>query len=71
MGKTDDLVCTTGKVQIDGDIYVKYWKYVDPKNTTKANFPVIAMHGGPAFTHNYMLPLKLLARKGYPVIFYD
>lgn len=29
------------------------------------------MHGGPAFTHNYMLPLKLLARKGYPVIFYD
>ena len=29
------------------------------------------MHGGPSFTHNYMVPLKLLARKGYPVIFYD
>jgi pimeloyl-ACP methyl ester carboxylesterase len=29
------------------------------------------MHGGPAFTHNYMIPLKLLARKGHPVIFYD
>lgn len=29
------------------------------------------MHGGPSFTHNYMIPLKILARKGYPVIFYD
>lgn len=30
-GKTDDLVCTTGKVKIEGDIYVTYWKYEDPK----------------------------------------
>ncbi len=32
---------------------------------------VIALHGGPAFTHNYILPLKLLASMGYPVLFYD
>mgnify|MGYP006953057575 CR=1 FL=1 len=51
MGMTDDLECTTGKITIDGDIFVKYWKYTDPKNTSKSEFPVIAMHGGPAFTH--------------------
>jgi pimeloyl-ACP methyl ester carboxylesterase len=71
IGNTDDLVCTQGKIKIEGDIYITYWKYEDPNCTDKKNFPVIAMHGGPAFTHNYMIPLKLLARKGYPVIFYD
>lgn len=33
--------------------------------------PVIAIHGGPAFTHNYIVPLKLLADSGHEVIFYD
>ena len=32
---------------------------------------VVALHGGPAFTHNYMLPLMLLADEGHPVVFYD
>ena len=72
IGNTDDFTCTTGRVQIKDDLYVTYWRYEDPKHPeTKKNHPVIAMHGGPSFTHNYMIPLKLLARKGYPVIFYD
>jgi L-proline amide hydrolase len=32
---------------------------------------VIGLHGGPSFTHHYILPLKLLADSGYPVILYD
>lgn len=72
IGNTDDYTVTTGRVKIKGDLYVTYWRYEDPKHPdTKKNDPVIAMHGGPSFTHNYMIPLKLLARKGYPVIFYD
>jgi L-proline amide hydrolase len=37
----------------------------------KSNGTVIAIHGGPAFCHNYILPLILLVRDGYTVIFYD
>ena len=33
-------------------------------------FPA-GLHGGPSFTHNYILPLKLLAASGYPIILYD
>jgi pimeloyl-ACP methyl ester carboxylesterase len=32
---------------------------------------VIGLHGGPAFCHNYILPLKLLANFGWSVILYD
>ena len=32
---------------------------------------VVGLHGGPSFCHNYILPLKLLAKEGYTVIFYD
>lgn len=32
---------------------------------------LLALHGGPAVTHHYIVPLKLLADYGYEVIFYD
>lgn len=47
------------------------WKYENSAFSALNNPPVIAIHGGPGFTHNYMLPLMLLADEGYPVIFYD
>ena len=32
---------------------------------------VVAIHGGPACCHNYILPLQLLVNEGYNVLFYD
>jgi len=61
------------KLEKDGYIgHIKWWAYFPHEANDKP--PIIALHGGPAFTHNYMLPLKLLAYPefgGYPVIFYD
>jgi pimeloyl-ACP methyl ester carboxylesterase len=52
---------------------VMTWKYDAPGGTTTTrSVPVICLHGGPAFPHNYILPLKLLTHKyGYSCIFYD
>lgn len=33
--------------------------------------PIVVIHGGPSFTHNYMLPLKQQACRGRTVVFYD
>lgn len=48
---------------------VHSWIYYNPKVQQKT--PIIVIHGGPSFTHNYLLPLKLLAEFGYPLVFYD
>jgi proline iminopeptidase len=32
---------------------------------------VLCLHGGPGFTHDYLLPLADLASSGYKVVFYD
>ncbi len=40
-----------------------------PDATTK--LPLIAVHGGPGFTHNYLEPLEQLAHTGRPVVLYD
>jgi len=47
---------------------VRYW-HADFVGKEKG--VVIGLHGGPAFCHNYILPLKLLANFGYTVILYD
>ena len=52
--------------------HIKWWAFYPCEGGDKP--PIIAMHGGPSFTHKYMLPLKLMAYPefgGYPVIFYD
>ena len=33
--------------------------------------PLVTIHGGPAWGHSYLLPLKQLACRGRPVLFYD
>ena len=33
--------------------------------------PLVALHGGPGATHDYLLPLAELARDGRAVVFYD
>lgn len=33
--------------------------------------PIVAIHGGPGWPHNYMLPLQQQACRGRPVYFYD
>ena len=67
----DDLRCKTGTMPTGEGLYIRYWVYTSKKNHQPSLPPVIAIHGGPGFTHNYMLPLQLLAREGYTVIFYD
>ena len=70
----DDLQVETGSLTIR-DIPVKYWRYKQKDQGTtiigSTNYPIIAIHGGPGYTHNYMLPLKQLACSGREVIFYD
>ena len=58
-------------MQIRG-VDVRYWKYERLPNTSKSSsVPIIFIHGGPGFTHNYLLPLKEQACRGRPVYFYD
>lgn len=68
IGNMDHLTCLKESLEIRG-LKVAYWRYDNPRLVTKP--PVIAIHGGPACPHGYILPLKLLAHLGYPVIFYD
>jgi proline iminopeptidase len=50
------------------DRYQLYWKSVGepgPRGT------VLALHGGPGATHDYLLSLNDLARHGYRIVYYD
>lgn len=68
IGSTFDIKCQERSF-LFRDMNIATFTYdiagVDPKGH------VIAIHGGPSFCHNYMLPLQLLAREGYSVTFYD
>jgi L-proline amide hydrolase len=68
IGDTSHLQCTEKSFEIRG-LTVQCWTYSNPAVETRT--PVIGLHGGPSFCHNYILGLKLLANHGYPVIFYD
>jgi pimeloyl-ACP methyl ester carboxylesterase len=73
IGDTTDISCTNYEM-IFKDLKIAIWKYSCNNSSidaTSKKFPVVAIHGGPACCHNYMLPLKLLAREGYDIIFYD
>ena len=53
-----------------GETYQTYYKvFGDVAN--RSNTPLIALHGGPGLSHDYLLPLSDLADAGIPVIFYD
>eukprot|EP00585_Thalassiosira_rotula_P012070 CAMPEP_0196136932 /NCGR_PEP_ID=MMETSP0910-20130528/5068_1 /TAXON_ID=49265 /ORGANISM="Thalassiosira rotula, Strain GSO102" /LENGTH=449 /DNA_ID=CAMNT_0041397299 /DNA_START=12 /DNA_END=1362 /DNA_ORIENTATION=+ len=70
-----DLQVETGTLVLRS-IPVKYWRYTRQSedsfnNESTITIPIIAVHGGPSWPHNYMLPLKQLACRGTEVIFYD
>jgi pimeloyl-ACP methyl ester carboxylesterase len=68
IGDTSHIICEESSFVING-LTVQTWIYYNPKIQQKP--PIIVIHGGPGFTHNYLLPLKLLAEFGYPLVFYD
>ena len=68
IGNSKHLMCEESVVLVRG-LSIKCWKYSNSAVAQKS--PIFAVHGGPAFTHNYMLPLKILCDDGYPLIFYD
>ena len=66
----DPQTKTAGEFEIKG-LKVAYNVYESEKYNLKNRPPVIAVHGGPGFTCNYMMPIKKVASMGYPVVMYD
>uniref|UniRef100_A0A0G4IFI9 AB hydrolase-1 domain-containing protein n=1 Tax=Chromera velia CCMP2878 TaxID=1169474 RepID=A0A0G4IFI9_9ALVE len=64
-----DLVYTSHSMAVKG-FTLKYWKYSSTK-TDHTNPTLVGIHGGPGGDHQYLLPLKQLACRGFPVILYD
>lgn len=71
IGNTDHIECKTTAVFNRG-LTIRIFEY-KIKNITSFNqkSPIIVIHGGPSFCHNYLLPLQLLCNYGHTVIFYD
>ena len=67
IGELPEITKTQGTMESRG-LTVTWWRYASADADKP---PIIGLHGGPAFTHNYILPLKLLATTGHPVILYD
>ncbi len=73
MGRPEtDFICEKSSFLIKG-LTVACWSYSlkDSVDRSKESTPIIAIHGGPSFCHNYILPLIRLCEYGYKVIFYD
>ena len=70
IGETADIQCNIQYV-VHRDLNIATFTYSSTDQLSVPKGYVIAIHGGPAFCHNYLLPLKLLVREGYTVIFYD
>lgn len=73
----DDLIGDTTHLQSEEKVLeirgLKLWsiKYFHADWVGREKGLVVGLHGGPAFCHNYILPLKLLANAGYTVLLYD
>eukprot|EP00931_Biecheleriopsis_adriatica_P055997 TRINITY_DN33197_c0_g1_i1.p1 TRINITY_DN33197_c0_g1~~TRINITY_DN33197_c0_g1_i1.p1 ORF type:complete len:447 (-),score=67.78 TRINITY_DN33197_c0_g1_i1:189-1529(-) len=59
-----------GSIAIRG-LHAKYWKYTSVNWSNNSKLPILMVHGGPAWSHQYMLPLKQQACRGREVVFYD
>jgi L-proline amide hydrolase len=60
-------VSAEGVAPFDG--YETWYRIEDELGAEQA--PLVALHGGPGATHEYLLPLVDLARDGRAVVFYD
>jgi hypothetical protein len=69
IGDTSHLECEMSDIVVKG-LIVRCWIYRS-KEIACSKPAIIGIHGGPAFTHRYILPLKLLADAGHAVILYD
>lgn len=70
IGDTTHMTMTKASFQLRG-LSVQTFLYSSTRYQGRKKPTVIAIHGGPAFTHNYIVPLKLLTDYGHDVIFYD
>lgn len=68
IGDTSHIICEESSFILN-NLTIQTWVYYNPKVQQRP--PIIVIHGGPGFTHNYLLSLKLLAEFGYPIVFYD
>ena len=84
-----ELEVETDIITMRGGIPVRYWRYRNKYWKNKQSYnknnddndqppesqkpPLIVLHGGPSFPHQYLLPLKQIActGNGRHVIFYD
>lgn len=58
---------------VAGEKYLTYCKVVGDL-TDRTKTPIVVLHGGPGFSHDYLIPISDLALSTYssnPVIFYD
>ena len=59
-------------VATENGLAVTCWLYRAASVPADAELPVVVgLHGGPAFAHNYILPLILLCDAGFAVLLYD
>lgn len=65
-----DLIVTKGTFVTRNKLKIHYWRYTSP-NLDKDKFPIININGGPGASHDYDLPWKQLACRGWEIIFYD
>jgi proline-specific peptidase len=59
---------TEGRVPFRG---LSTWYRIVGERDERTKLPLLCLHGGPGFTHDYLEPLEDIARKGRRVIFYD
>jgi len=64
-----ELETARGQMEVRG-LSLAYWRY-RRKGGENSGLPLVIVHGGPAFSHHYMLPLKQQACRGREVVFYD
>ena len=64
-----DLRVTNGSLAVRG-LEVQYTHY-HAVNPDRTKLPIVMVHGGPGWSHHYMLPLKQQACRGRDVYFYD
>jgi proline-specific peptidase len=56
--------------EVEGETFQTWYKIVGDL-TTRTRTPLVALHGGPGLSHDYLIPLGDLANSNIPVIFYD